>query len=100
MHSLLQARVKEQQTQKKLFNLGRTFSIGGGILLVVVVLWATMLSGPRSGDSSSSKNMLCFVLYMCSSSVVQLPQRVPLPAACKLPNACTIYTCTLKCSAP
>lgn len=40
---LLQARVKEQETQKKLFNIKRVVCIGGGVALVLVA-WALLVA--------------------------------------------------------
>jgi hypothetical protein len=39
--------VKEQQTQKKLFNLKRAVCIGGGILLVIVA-WTLLVSSSKN----------------------------------------------------
>jgi hypothetical protein len=43
----MQARVKEQETQKKLFNLKRVVCIGGGMLLVLVA-WALLIATSKN----------------------------------------------------
>lgn len=44
----LQARVKEQETQKKLFNIKRVVCIGGGVALVLVA-WALLVASSSRG---------------------------------------------------
>jgi hypothetical protein len=43
----LQARVKEQETQKKLFTIKRFVCIGGGVALVLVA-WALLIATSRN----------------------------------------------------
>lgn len=43
----LQARVKDQETQKKLFNIKRFVCIGGGVALVLVA-WALLIASSRN----------------------------------------------------
>ncbi len=45
----LQARVKEQESQKKVFNLKRAVCIGGGIVLVLAV-WALLIVSSQRGS--------------------------------------------------
>jgi hypothetical protein len=42
-----QARVKEQETQKKLFNIKRVVCIGGGVALVLVA-WALLIASSNN----------------------------------------------------
>lgn len=44
---VLQARVKEQETQKKLFTIKRFVCIGGGVALVLVA-WALLIASSRN----------------------------------------------------
>lgn len=44
---LIQARVKEQETQKKLFNIKRVVCIGGGVALVLVA-WALLIASSKN----------------------------------------------------
>lgn len=55
---VVQARVKEQQTQQKLVNLKRVVAIGGGILLVVVA-WALLMASPRTGGLQGVQPRSC-----------------------------------------
>lgn len=52
--SPLQARVKEQEAQKKLFTIKRAVCIGGGIVLVLVVM-ALLVSGSKRGANESGE---------------------------------------------
>jgi hypothetical protein len=68
LHALLQARVKEQETQKKLFNIKRVVCIGGGVALVLVA-WALLVaSSGRSrvdpgGIWDMCYNHTCFNMF-------------------------------------
>jgi hypothetical protein len=66
LHALLQARVKEQETQKKLFNIKRVVCIGGGVALVLVA-WALLVasSGRSRVDPGGTCCITTFIHVLC-----------------------------------
>jgi hypothetical protein len=57
----LQARVKEQETQKKLFNIKRIVCIGGGVALVLVA-WALLIASSRNRSDPGKVWQRCRML--------------------------------------
>jgi hypothetical protein len=48
--------VKEQEAQKKIFNIKRVVCIGGGIVLVAVVMGLLVSGSGRGGSGSSGRS--------------------------------------------
>jgi hypothetical protein len=64
LHAVLQARVKEQETQKKLFNIKRVVCIGGGVALVLVA-WALLVASSGRNRVDPGRNICCLSHYVC-----------------------------------
>lgn len=57
--------MKEQESQKKLFNLKRAICIGGGLLLVLAV-WALLIASSQRGTSGTSDGCMVCHARCCS----------------------------------